>query len=336
MNKKKNSFSIIIPTYNSEKAIIKTIDSVLKQNYEKFEVIIIDDGSNDNTKECLKKYNNDEKIRYYYQKNSGVSSARNNGISKAKNEFILFIDSDDEMLHNALNICNDSINMYEADLYSFNYICCTQKTEKYFNSSLIEYNKFGEYFNDLYPKFLFNQLWNKIYKKSIIENNKITLSKELSIAEDLKFNIDYCKCSNKFIHIDKDIYKYNLSNNGLGLKFRLDSGYIKIDMDLYLKKELMQNKEDIQLIDKIIIKDIYSFYSKIVDKRYEVKINDKIKLINEIQNKYKNDIANLCFFKIKYKLLYFFLKKNSIYLLYIISTIANKIDRINKKRKFGV
>lgn len=336
MNKKKNSFSIIIPTYNSEKAIIKTIDSVLKQNYEKFEVIIIDDGSNDNTKECLKKYNNDEKIRYYYQKNSGVSSARNNGISKAKNEFILFIDSDDEMLHNALKICNDSINMYEADLYSFNYICCTQKTKKYFNSSLIEYNKFGEYFNDLYPKFLFNQLWNKIYKKSIIENNKITLSKELSIAEDLKFNIDYCKCSNKFIHIDKDIYKYNLSNNGLGLKFRLDSGYIKIDMDLYLKKELMQNKEDIQLIDKIIIKDIYSFYSKIVDKRYEVKINDKIKLINEIQNKYKNDIANLCFFKIKYKLLYFFLKKNSIYLLYIISTIANKIDRINKKRKFGV
>ncbi len=336
MKKKKNSFSIIVPTYNSEKAIIKTIDSILKQNYEHFEVIIIDDGSNDNTKECLKKYNNNEKVKYYFQENSGVSSARNNGISKAKNEFIMFVDLDDELLNNALNVCNEAINLYDADLYSFNYMCCTQKTIKHFNSALLEYDKFGGYFNDLYSKFLFNQLWNKVYKKSIIENNNITLNKELSIAEDLKFNIDYCRCSNRFIHIDKDIYKYNLSNNGLGLKFRLDSGYIKINIDLYLKKELKQNKEDIQLIDKIIIKDIYSFYSKIVDKRYEIKTGDKIKLINEIQKKYKNDIANLYFLKIKYKLLLFFLIKNNICLIYIISMIANKIDRINKRRKFGL
>jgi len=86
--------SVIIPTYNREKLLKKTLDSVLNQTVQADEIIIIDDGSSDNTKELIANYENNT-IRYIIQKNAGVSNARNNGIQKAKNDWICFLDSDD-------------------------------------------------------------------------------------------------------------------------------------------------------------------------------------------------------------------------------------------------
>jgi len=83
--------SVIIPTYNRAEFISKAIESVLEQSYKADEIIIIDDGSNDNTKEIVKNY----PVKYIYQENKGVSSARNKGIKKAKNEWVCFLDSDD-------------------------------------------------------------------------------------------------------------------------------------------------------------------------------------------------------------------------------------------------
>lgn len=336
MGKKMNSFSIIIPTYNSDKEIVKTINSILQQNYDNYEVIIIDDGSKDKTKSCIDKYCKNDKIKYFYQENSGVSSARNKGLSKASNEYIMFVDSDDELFDNALITCNEYINKYDADLYSFGYICCTKKSIKSFNFSFFYSNNFDDYFKKMYSEFLFNPVWNKIYKKSIIEKHGILLDKEISIAEDLKFNINYCNYSNKYIHINKKLYKYNLSNNGLGLKFRLDSGYTKIDIDLSMKSKLIKQKDVIQFVDQIVIKDIFSFYSKIVDKRNKIKTNQKIELIKDVQRKYKCDIYKLESSSLKYNILLFFLKNNYAYIIFIIAMLANRLDQLNKIRKFGI
>ncbi len=89
--------SVIIPTYNSAKFLPETIESVLGQTYQDFELIIIDDGSTDHTKEVIASYLKDhpQKIKYFYQKNSGVSAARNHGMQAAKGSFIAIIDSDD-------------------------------------------------------------------------------------------------------------------------------------------------------------------------------------------------------------------------------------------------
>ena len=86
--------SVIIPTYNRVKLLSKTIDSVLKQSIEINEIIIINDGSTDDTKELINTYKND-KIKYIFQENQGVSSARNTGINLAKNRWLCFLDSDD-------------------------------------------------------------------------------------------------------------------------------------------------------------------------------------------------------------------------------------------------
>ena len=86
--------SVIIPTYNRSSVLSRAIDSVLRQSFKDFELIVVDDGSTDNTKELIEKYS--DQITYIYQDNKGVSAARNKGLEHAKGEWIAFLDSDDE------------------------------------------------------------------------------------------------------------------------------------------------------------------------------------------------------------------------------------------------
>ena len=100
--------SVIIPTYNRAKYITSAIDSVLSQTYNNIEIIVVDDGSNDSTREVLYRYGN--KIRYVYQENLGVSAARNRGIELSKGEWIAFLDSDDVWFPKKLSVQMEHIS----------------------------------------------------------------------------------------------------------------------------------------------------------------------------------------------------------------------------------
>jgi glycosyltransferase involved in cell wall biosynthesis len=104
------SISVIIPVYNAERSIKRTIDSVLEQSLEVLEIIVVDDGSTDNTKRVLGGY--DSKVRYIYQKNAGASVARNTGIDNAKGSWIAFIDADDLWVSTKLAEQIDLIRLY--------------------------------------------------------------------------------------------------------------------------------------------------------------------------------------------------------------------------------
>ena len=107
---KKLFFSIILPSFNRSDVINQTIQSVIYQTYENWELIIVDDGSTDNTKKIVDEIKNTEsRIKYIYQQNEERSSARNNGINNAKGDFICFIDSDDLFDENHLKIINETI-----------------------------------------------------------------------------------------------------------------------------------------------------------------------------------------------------------------------------------
>jgi glycosyltransferase involved in cell wall biosynthesis len=118
-------FSIVIPTYNRAHLISKAIESVIAQTYSDWELIIVDDGSTDNTKELVDNYcNKDNRIRYIYQENAERSVARNNGIDHAKGEFICFLDSDDYYALNRL----ENISTYlrnQSNMKSFYYTAIT-------------------------------------------------------------------------------------------------------------------------------------------------------------------------------------------------------------------
>jgi len=116
--------SVIIPTYNSAHYICEAIDSVLSQTYKDYEIIVVDDGSKDNTKEVLKEYS--EKIVYVYQDNAGVNAARTRGLKEAKGEYIALIDADDKWLPDKLREQvefmdgSPEINLVFSDFYNFN------------------------------------------------------------------------------------------------------------------------------------------------------------------------------------------------------------------------
>ncbi len=113
------SFSIIIPTYNRAHLIRDTLDSVFTQTYPHFEVIIVDDGSTDNTKEVIEKtYNSNQRLRYFYKENEERGAARNFGLKVANGQFALFFDSDDLMHRNHL----ETLNEYIVKLGTVNFI----------------------------------------------------------------------------------------------------------------------------------------------------------------------------------------------------------------------
>lgn len=114
-------FSVIIPAYNAEPFIRNSIQSVLAQTVDDFEIVVVDDGSKDNTKEVIKSIE-DLRIRYIYQENAGVSAARNKGIQSAKGEYVCFLDADDLWKPNHLEVLTNLINKYpEASVYLTGY-----------------------------------------------------------------------------------------------------------------------------------------------------------------------------------------------------------------------
>lgn len=113
--------SVIIPLYNKEKAIENTINSILKQTFTDFELIVADDGSTDNSATIVRKIAaTDKRIKYIYKKNGGVSSARNYGLSKSIGEWIVYIDADDEMLPNNLDTLIKLVTKYQVNVGACN------------------------------------------------------------------------------------------------------------------------------------------------------------------------------------------------------------------------
>ena len=160
-----NKFSIIVPIYNAEKYLSECLDSILFQNYEHFEVIMVDDGSTDNSNEICQFYcNKDDRFKLIVQKNQGVSSARNKALELVTGNFILFVDSDDILLSNSLKFIEKKIK--DNDLLCFGYY------KYYLNNqeAMILKNDFFKKKDDYLNAIIFNQefggyLWNKCFKQ---------------------------------------------------------------------------------------------------------------------------------------------------------------------------
>lgn len=208
-------YSIVIPCYNVEEYINTCLGSLFKQTYKEFEVIIIDDGSTDNTFSIAKKY----ELMFDYctivkqDVNTGVSIARNKGIELAKGKYILFIDADDFVADDYLETI-DKYDLEKLDLLSFgnyNYISLSNKSNRTTNSKM-NINADSDWQKLLISSF-FSSPWNKRYNKSIIKNNHIAFMEGLVCYEDLMFNLDYCKYVNNFKLLDKPLYYYRQDGN---------------------------------------------------------------------------------------------------------------------------
>lgn len=204
--KNKIKVSIVIPIYNAEKYLEKCLASIEKQTYEYFEVIMINDGSTDSSRNICNRFIKDDRFRLYNQNNQGVSASRNNGMEKCTGEYISFIDSDDfietDYLENLVNICDCHTDLAVGGIiyhneYKLRYRNQNQKRLPLDNSKET-LNVYEEYLIELkkrIPEPCFGAPYGKLYNKAMIYDNNIRFETGENLAEDLVFNLKILQCA---------------------------------------------------------------------------------------------------------------------------------------------
>ena len=270
--------SIVMPIYNAEKYLSRTIESVLKQKFDFFELILVNDGSNDGSYGICKKYQEmDSRIKVIDCPNQGVSTARNIGIDNSQGDYIVFIDSDDIVENNWCSLMYD----YQKDNKDSIIVSGINRCNVDFtNNSAVIFDSATEYskvkrkdFFMVYEKWLLNSPVNKLYRRDILLENKIKFDKSLSLGEDLIFNLEYLKCVKQdILVINKPLYNYILENQE-SLTSRYQKNYFEIQK--YLYKEIY---------DTMVCLDIdMNKYEKFYYTRYT------IDLIFTLNNTFKKD-----------------------------------------------
>jgi len=216
--------SVIVPVYNSESLLDICMESIVSQTYRDFEVLVVDDGSTDKSSDIIKKWSKiDKRIVLITQNNEGASSARNLGLDIAKGEWVAFVDSDDSVTPDYLR------NLYDLISKNENIVIGVSSHSVYYDGKFSHDQKFGNscyQIHDYKSIFQVNKLhkygfpWGKIYRKEIIDENHLRFDKDICIAEDLIFLMQYFMCTISLdnAHIgfsDECDYKYQIRKGSL-------------------------------------------------------------------------------------------------------------------------
>ncbi len=218
-------FSVVIPLYNKEKYITNAINSILNQDFNDFEIIIVNDGSTDNSLEQIKSLLSDKVRLIEHDKNKGLSAARNTGIKSSKANYITFLDADDTWLPNYLKTIKNLIDTFiEARIYATNMQYVYPKKTIAIDNKLINYPANYKGYIDFFEENLKQGLYciNSVcYHKSVFEkvgyfDEKITFSEEIDfyIRTHLKFKFAYdtTVCSNYYMDIQNQLSQSNIAN----------------------------------------------------------------------------------------------------------------------------
>lgn len=263
--------SIIMPIFNSEKYLLKAVNSVLTQTYNNFELILVDDGSTDKSLEICNSFLHDSRVKVIEQKNSGVSSARNTGIKKANGDWVMFIDSDDCIDKDMLYSMVESIKTEEID-----FIFCGFK-KKFFDEKnndkfireeefcckdiLMNKETFLNKIEEFIDKCLLQGPWGKLFKMNIIKENKIVFDEKISYGEDTLFVYTYLKYINNAKCLNGAFYNYNVfNNNSLNLKFRRDKFQIHLRINKTLESLIKKYNKNFQMIINKRLKLAYTTF----------------------------------------------------------------------------
>lgn len=208
-------FSLIVPVFNSAKFVGACIESVLSQSFTDFEVILVDDGSTDKSYEICMKYQ-DSRIILLQKENGGVSSARNFGISRALGDYIWFVDSDDLISNNSLEIIYGTIVKETADIFTFGFRTIEKGSPDCYSSDLIESTAVFsgiEYLNINQQIYL--PPWRMVFKRSFLEQHGLHFPSGIIIGEDFYFNLHAFRYAKKVKRIEGFLYSYMKRENSI-------------------------------------------------------------------------------------------------------------------------
>ena len=340
---KKLLLTIIVPIYNCEKHITRCLDTICNQTYRNIEIVLVDDGSTDNSyKICLKYQNMDKRIRLYKQKNSGASSARNFGLSVMSGEYFTFVDSDDYLEETMVEEFVDRINETKAD-----YLICgftiekndsrgnlVARTEKPVDDIVIDSRKkIAAGIIKLVENEQINAPWCKCIRSNIIRENQIRMQEDLKLQEDLHFNINVLKFVDKFASLEKSLYYYSIgSKDSLTARY-FDNKFEMIDrVHNSLVSFYQENSDDEKINNRvkfIYIKNIFAGFINLFHKNCDLDKNQKMKIIGKYisTNKF-NEIIRLKFdLSLKKKILLWILRTKNKKFIYLSSYIFNILKK---------
>lgn len=212
-------FSIIIPVYNAEKYLPNCMESLLKQSYQEFEVLLINDGSTDQSGVICDKYGmSDKRVKVFHTPNQGAGQARNVGLDSVTGEYVLFVDSDDWLEIESLSIYVKSIESYDW-LIGCSHNCYfkgdsmeSMKIDYYYPASRYDSRQdICEMYVDIAVNGVSHAPHNKVYKRDIIEKYKLRFPNRPKY-EDLAFNNAYVDKINSLVIINDHTYNYRVSN----------------------------------------------------------------------------------------------------------------------------
>lgn len=234
------SVSIIIPCYNSESFIKNCLESLLSQEYTDFEVLLVNDGSTDSTGTIIDEYSKrDCRFKAIHKQNGGVSSARNAGLNAARGEWICFVDSDDILKPDALNVMLASagedcdITFAGFEIYKNNRLSNTIPCLRTSQMNKLDFAK--ELFT---PSDYYYQgfICSKIYKREIIEKYHIRFDEKIIYNEDRLFTLSYIAHIKKGFYTTQPVYEYYINGNNAMSSIKGPSYWkFETDLDAFIK-----------------------------------------------------------------------------------------------------
>ena len=306
--------SVIVPVYNVEKYLRKCIDSIINQTYRNLEIILVDDGSPDNCGAICDEYAaEDSRVKVIHKKNEGVSVARNEGLEKSNGELIIFIDPDDFIENEMLADMHDNIIKYNVDV-----VCCgyfieklDEMIRKYPNRGIFSSNELIE---KLFSMEVFSVIWNKMFKKSVLLDNKnkyIQFPIGIYMGEDVLWLTRVLKRCKEGYCIDKCYYHWiRREESATGsLDTKIDS---KVLSELYAYKCIYEeNRNNFKLCSFIVNKRLITVksYINIARKNHQKEL--ELKLNNILREELKRQkVTNIkeFFGKIKWYIIFLMIK----------------------------
>lgn len=322
---KSDIVSIIVPVYNGEKYISRCLDSLINQTYINLEIVLVNDGSIDKSKDILNEYaKTDNRIKIYNQINQGASVARNTGLEKANGKYIMFVDADDyidshmveEMIKNIKHE-NTIVFCDNTEIWSKNI-----DERKLFNEQLEkELNK--EIVLSEVASGRAGLVCGKLFDKSIVDKNNIKFDKNIKMCEDQLFFLEIINYCDYFIHIPKSLYHYDRRNeNSVTIKYQervLENQlYVLENIERILLKSNLP-KMNINLLIKNRYVDAVQFcINNEISNTKLFNISNKIKQIKNIisNDKLYKAIMEIPVTNLRIKIIKFGFKKSSAIAIY--------------------
>lgn len=220
--------SIIVPVYNIERDLPRCLDSILNQTYKNLEIIVIDDGSTDNSKSVIRDYaSRDHRIVPVFRDNAGVSATRNYGLSIANGDFIGFVDGDDFIEPEIYSVLLDNAIKYSADIShcGFQIVFSSTRVKHFYNSGrLLIHDHLAGIYQIISGQLVEPSMCNKLYRKTCLKD--FTIPPGLEINEDLLFNFYAFVHSRKSVFLDKSMYHYIKRSHSASSTLRKDEHFL--------------------------------------------------------------------------------------------------------------